>query len=496
MKTKRNMTTKKSSKTRSTVQVDNPNRVGQLDPQELRDPRLGYVQEGKRSLKPTAPVEAIHGVGPRTAANLHKQQIYTVGDLTGKSKKGKKIEDPAPPAQPQTKTKSEDQKEKKQRKSKAPTQTSLPTPPPTYLERLRSDPRNSQFLARYKKEIKNYSPTEQAEVRQLVGEQEWGRIMGSPKTEDKEKEPKQERTSPLVAKNPFYQKLISDADSYLKANDARVVERRFGDNVTDSDVSGTLKVLRNHRNELWVQRQNLSEHETSQVAQERDWQALNQAIQRVDGTIREWEDYQKRREEAKKTQNPFANMVQPAKPDPKEQMRKREEILALVQPHIDDEIDVVMHPNSFTIISKTKTARSKGKNVPIEYGYVSKDSTKMQTSYYRLVDRRTPTDDLRRALDQTQKVLVEGGKTRTDQGFAQETSVKLNTGRLPKITGYHPYLGQDGYKYDIEVENNRPIVFGVRDRNDQPIKLDKQTIAGRWGWDPNDFDLDYTREED
>lgn len=85
MKQKRNITTKKSTKSRSSLQVDNPRKIGMLDEKELADPRLGYATTDGKQLKPTAPVEAIHGIGPRTAANLHKQQIYTVGDLTGQS---------------------------------------------------------------------------------------------------------------------------------------------------------------------------------------------------------------------------------------------------------------------------------------------------------------------------------------------------------------------------------------------------------------------------
>ena len=63
----------------------------------------------------------------------------------------------------------------------------------------------------------------------------------------------------------------------------------------------------------------------------------------------------------------------------------------------------------------------------------------------------------------------------------QKTKV-INKGLPPKTTGYHPYLGEDGYTYDFEVRKGEIHVVGVRDKNDKEIDMSIKEIKNRWGW--------------
>lgn len=64
----------------------------------------------------------------------------------------------------------------------------------------------------------------------------------------------------------------------------------------------------------------------------------------------------------------------------------------------------------------------------------------------------------------------------------------INIGLPLKTTGYHPYLGEDGYEYWFEVKDGLIYVVGVVDKDHKEVSMSISEIEKRWGWNVNLID--------
>jgi len=93
--------------------------------------------------------------------------------------------------------------------------------------------------------------------------------------------------------------------------------------------------------------------------------------------------------------------------------------------------------------------------------------------------------DLLKGMSMAEKAAIwrEYVKTEIKESPSKKKLKPINKGLPPKTTGYHPYLGEDGYEYRFEVRDNQIHVLEVVDKKGEEVPMRIEEIKFRWGWE-------------